>query len=922
MKKVLLIVLALVMLISIVSAEEEFLPVPEPAKAFEGVWQCDRATIELYWEEEGFRALITWGSSAWEHTEWQYSCYYHEEDNTLVAVPFGIRTDIVYGDDGELVSATDIYDDGEAVFSLDADGYLIWQDMKENAGDGMRFVKLPDEPAALSFTTIGEAMASEGYTGIAGSDDQHAVAVVKLDDSYIRLVADLDEKAKELGNAIQEYVDADTLEAAFAAYNAYIETLPISYEKEITAQPKTQEELDTLVGKNLLEVEEAGYESSSSHMGEDDAAIYTVSYGLYEYDLLLNETYTEYMEHNDNGYIGDLTVKSAGFAGLSRNAAELRFHADGTYDAENDPWGEYTALMEMITNAVTSDNPEDAVQALAEAMPDKAEEIKILADAFADAARSMSIGSPAETRIRVFETSDIHGYLLDTSSGNENTFQYRLAYIAQIVNNARASGEYDDVLLLDGGDIYQGMPASNLTNGAAMRAAFDAMDYDAVALGNHEFDWNVTQYCADPDGTLPAYQLGVYSGDPSIPILASNLYYAGTDKRVNFTQDYVVVEKAGLRIAVIGYIADYSMSVMADKIAPYRIESNLNTFAKRVKEINEAEEPDITIVLCHCNPIPVAEALSPEDADLVAGGHKHRGIYGFADSGVPYIQADANAQGYATAIVVVGQDGSVHIEEPVYSEITQDKEDLFDIPENADLLDDTVLAISHAAWSEISDEMSEVLGYIDKPIEKNGFVGDRETSGGNWITRLMLRKTESQGAVAAFFNYKGIRANITISKGQTRHNLTVGDVYSLVPFNNTWLIYELTGQEIAQQLIKGFINTNYGDQVSGLTYEYINHGTEEYPEIEIISVTLNDGTEVDINDTRTLYRVCTSNYNATLDGSVFLGKTPVVPESEAPIDNLTVIELLREEASENDGRIYVDTEPRGIRLEEAVDDAA
>lgn len=546
----------------------------------------------------------------------------------------------------------------------------------------------------------------------------------------------------------------------------------------------------------------------------------------------------------------------------------------------------------------------------------------LLAGSFAEGAQSESAGRPAETRIRVFETSDIHGYLLDTSSGDENTFQYRLAYIAQIVNDARTSGEYDDVLLLDGGDIYQGMPVSNLTNGAAMCAAFDAMNYDAVALGNHEFDWGVTQYCADPDGTMPAYQLGVYSGDPAIPVLASNLYYADTNERVSFTKDYVIVEKAGLRIAVIGYVADYAMNVMADKIAPYRIEGDPDIFAERVREINRTENPDITVVLSHCNPISVAEALSPEDADLVAGGHKHRGIYGVADSGVPYIQADAHAQGYATATLVIGQDGMVRVEEPLYTEIIQNKEMLFDVPENADLLDDTVLAISHAAWSEISDEMSEVLGSIDKPIEKKGFVGDRETSGGNWITGLMLRATRPEGAVAAFFNYKGIRASITIPEGQTTHNLTVGDVYSLVPFNNTWLIYELTGPELAQQLVNGFMNTDYGDQVSGLTYEYINHGTEEEPDVEIVSITLDDGTEVDLHDSQTLYRICTSNYNATLDGSIFIDKTPVVPESEAPVDNVTVIELLREEASENAGRIFVDTEPRGIRLEEALDDAA
>ena len=112
--------------------------------------------------------------------------------------------------------------------------------------------------------------------------------------------------------------------------------------------------------------------------------------------------------------------------------------------------------------------------------------------------------TPARRTIRIFETSDIHGYLLDTSGGEEAKFQYRLAYIAQVVNEARADAQYDAVLLVDGGDLYQGMPASNMSKGAAVIAALDAMDYDAVALGNHEFDWGVSIYCADADATLPA----------------------------------------------------------------------------------------------------------------------------------------------------------------------------------------------------------------------------------------------------------------------------------------------------------------------------------------------------------------------------------------------------------------------------------
>lgn len=132
-----------------VAAEDDAVPQPEAAKAFDGVWQCGRASIEMYWEEEGFRVLIAWGGSAWEHSEWQYSCYYHEEDNTVVSMPFGTRTEYVYGEDGALVSATEAYNDGAATFLLDEEGYLIWQDEKENAGEGMRFEKLPEEPIAL-----------------------------------------------------------------------------------------------------------------------------------------------------------------------------------------------------------------------------------------------------------------------------------------------------------------------------------------------------------------------------------------------------------------------------------------------------------------------------------------------------------------------------------------------------------------------------------------------------------------------------------------------------------------------------------------------------------------------------------------------------------------------------------------------------
>lgn len=121
-----------------------------------------------------------------------------------------------------------------------------------------------------------------------------------------------------------------------------------------------------------------------------------------------------------------------------------------------------------------------------------------------------------------------------------------------------------------------------------------------------------------------------------------------------------------------------------------------------------------------------------------------------------------------------------------------------------------------------------------------------------------------------------------IPEGETQRIITVGDVYAIAPFNNTWLIFDLTGEELAQQLVNGFVESGFGDQDSGLTYTCYNHGTEDAPDVEIVSITLNDGTEVDIHGTEPVYRVCTSSYSAVYTDGVFEHKTPLYPEPRRP----------------------------------------
>jgi len=521
---------------------------------------------------------------------------------------------------------------------------------------------------------------------------------------------------------------------------------------------------------------------------------------------------------------------------------------------------------------------------------------------------------PAAKRILVIETTDIHGTIVDASGGNEAKFQYRLARIAQLISDARASGEYDGVLLLDGGDLYQGTPVSLMTGGAVIRAAMDRMKYDAVCLGNHEFDWGVTEYAADADGTMAPYVLGDFFGDAKTPVLASGLYDTKTGKRVPFTRDWVMIEKAGLRIAVIGYIPDYSHDVIASMIRPYRIDGHLSRLDALVKEVNGREKPDATIVLAHEVPLKVAPGLDPRQVNLICGGHSHEILTTTARNGIPCIQGGSKANGFASAVLVFGPDGSVAVEDMKYTSVTDDRKALYDTAENAALLDQEVLAVSHAGWEAIREEMSEELGYIDTPVKKENRVG--ANNAGNWVTGLFLRATEGLGTVAAFYNNGGIRTGFSIPEGERFRKITVYDIYSITPFGNSLLVFEISGPELAKQLADGLQSPNYGDQMSGLTFTYTATGDDSMDradrEYTILSVTLDDGTQVDLNDPETLYRVCTTDFSATLNGSVFKGKTPVVPEAEAPAENESIIRLLRKDRESNNGYIFVDTGPRGI----------
>lgn len=515
-----------------------------------------------------------------------------------------------------------------------------------------------------------------------------------------------------------------------------------------------------------------------------------------------------------------------------------------------------------------------------------------------------------EKRISVYGTNDIQGKIIDSSSGDKTTYQYRLAYMAKIFSDARTSGDYDDVLLLDAGDIYKGDPISNLSEGAALRAAFDKMGYDAVTLGTGDFEWDATRFATDGTASIPSYEIGEFSGNPTIPVIAANLYNTTNKNRTLSTKDYVIVDKAGYRVALIGYVADVASEVVSSNMDQFEIHGDLAEFAKRVKEIKSTEQPDITIVVAHCSADEVANAMDPADVNLVIGGHATDGIYGNAENGVAYMQAESDAKGYAHATFVLKTDGTVKIEYMTYVSIMDSQEALYDTSANSENFDPDVLAISRAVVDSTSEAMNEAMGYIDTSVQRDSIISGRTTASGNFITGLILEGMKGSGVVAAFHNGGGMNKDLVVADGGL-YQVSASDIYAIASQDYAILTYELTGEELAKQIANGFANGDYGDQMSGLTFEYKNNGTDDEPVIEVVSITLSDGTKVDVKDQKTKYKICITNYCAKIPGSVFEGKKPLKDEKDAPIDNQLIIKTLRNRRGNGDVHIPTDTKPRG-----------
>ena len=212
------------------------------------------------------------------------------------------------------------------------------------------------------YATVGEALedSAEGRVVAGSIPGEYYAVVTQKDGKYYRSVAIFDEKLNELNEALEnlDYEAEDFFEkheAAMQAVDDYLKTLPIAYSEVFTAQPLTDEEMASMQGKSLSQLTEEGFEigSNGTEPSEDEEEIlivYSLRYGVYDYNCVVDADFDQYNAAQDNGAEGDLVVKSMSLAGITEWGFKKRFHTDGTVDEPKDPFAEFSEIMaEMLT---------------------------------------------------------------------------------------------------------------------------------------------------------------------------------------------------------------------------------------------------------------------------------------------------------------------------------------------------------------------------------------------------------------------------------------------------------------------------------------------------------------------------------------------------------------------------------------------
>ncbi|PSU19411.1 bifunctional UDP-sugar hydrolase/5'-nucleotidase [Photobacterium phosphoreum] len=225
-------------------------------------------------------------------------------------------------------------------------------------------------------------------------------------------------------------------------------------------------------------------------------------------------------------------------------------------------------------------------------------------------------------RITILHTNDNHGRFWQNQNG-----EYGMAARKTLLDTIRAEvkEEGGTTLLLSGGDVNTGVPESDLQDAEPDFKGMNLLGYDAMALGNHEFD--------NPIEVLRKQQQWA-----TFPMLSANIYDKNTGKRL--FQPYQIFEQQGIKIAVIGLTTEDTAKIgNPEYIGAIEFRDPKAEAKKVIAELEKNEKPDVIIAATHMGhyedgqrginapgDVALARYMQPGDLDMIVGGHSQEPV--------------------------------------------------------------------------------------------------------------------------------------------------------------------------------------------------------------------------------------------------------------------------------------------------------
>ena len=374
--------------------------------------------------------------------------------------------------------------------------------------------------------------------------------------------------------------------------------------------------------------------------------------------------------------------------------------------------------------------------------------------------------------IDFYSINDLHGKLAD--GDNHPGVDELTTYL----KNARNTDDY--VVLLSAGDMWQGQAESNMTKGKIITDWMNALDFAAMTIGNHEYDWG-SEFIRENKAIA------------QFPLLAINIYDRTTNQRVDYCDASTVIEVGGLQIGIIGAIGNHYSSIAVDKSADvyFKTGSELTNLVKAESTRLRNQGVDFIVYAIHSDSEDYDTSLSSGGyIDLVFEAHTHQGYTTKDSYGVYHLQNRGD-----------NQDGISHAEiaiNTVTNAYTVEQAGQISKTAYQNLADDPIVNQLMQKYDDILSSAYEVLGYNRTKRDS--------TALGNIVAQLYYE---------AGVKKWGDKYDIVLGGGslnpRSPYNLPVGDVtyadlQSLFTFDNEIMLCSIKGSYLKSRF---FNNSDY-----------------------------------------------------------------------------------------------------------------